>query len=90
MRKVIGVWMIIGFLLMVFPFSAFGYDAKSDSISNEVTPSNLEMEWEYLIPLASKRNINTISLNVLKETTGKGHFSFYSGVTFTRAWGDII
>ncbi len=90
MRKMF--WAFLGAIVfvIVLPFNSFGNGTANDSTPFCEAPPGFEFELEYLTPLLDKRKIDTLSLNVLKETSNNDHFSFYYGFTITRAWGEIF
>jgi lipid A 3-O-deacylase len=82
MRKICLVVFIATFLLNVGQISAFGYLEKRDT--------EPDIELEYFTPQHEKdRNIDTISLNLQKINYADDFLSVYSGITITRAWGDM-
>jgi lipid A 3-O-deacylase len=82
MRKICLIVFITTFLLSVGQISAFGYLEKRDT--------QPEIELEYFSPQHEKdRNIDTISLNLQKVNYSDDFLAVYSGLTFTRAWGDM-
>jgi hypothetical protein len=90
MQKMFWTLLVAIFLVILFPLNCFGDVTTDDSVPKWETPLKIEIELEDLTPLSSKRNIETFCLNVLKEKSDNGHFSFYTGLTITRTWGDII
>lgn len=90
MQKSFWALLITIFFIILLPLNCFGDVTTDDSVPNWEIPLKLEIELEDLTPFSSQRNIETLCLNVLKEKSNNGHFSFYTGLTITRAWGDII
>lgn len=51
--------------------------------------SKLELDWDYLIPVSSNRDIDTVSLHILEKISETNHRSVYRGITITRPYGSI-
>nr|WP_284708358.1 acyloxyacyl hydrolase [Sporomusa sphaeroides] len=51
--------------------------------------SNLELEWDQLTPHGKNRNLNTVSLHILKKFPEAHNRSIYRGITITQPRGDI-
>lgn len=83
MRNLICWIVVFHVLLMCSPEKSYGYEG-------ETFGSKSEIELEYLIPVEKVREIDTLSLNILKENSHDDRLSFYRGVTITRAWGNSI
>jgi lipid A 3-O-deacylase len=82
MRKICLMVFITTFLLIVGATNALGYLETRDT--------QTEMELEYFAPQHEKdRDIETISLNLQKVDYANDFVSVHSGVTITRAWGDM-
>ena len=54
--------------------------------------SKYELEFDYMTAVHYDRDIDTVSLHILKKVseTSSQSRTFYRGVTLTRPWGDII
>jgi lipid A 3-O-deacylase len=92
MRKLI-CCIIVFYVLLMYSYSpekSFGYKEEKDSGQLQTVGSKLEIEWDYLTPIEKKREIDTLSLNILKEYANESQLSFYRGITITRPWGNII
>lgn len=87
MRKMFWAFLITVVFIIVLPFNSFGNATANDPTPFWEVPPGFEFELEYLTPLLDKRKIDTLSLNVMKETSNSDHFSFYYGFTITRAGG---
>jgi lipid A 3-O-deacylase len=82
MRKFCLCVLITTLLLIVVQINAFGYLENRDT--------QPEIELEYFTPQHEEdRNIDTISLNFQKVNYRNDFVSVYSGITLTRAWGDM-
>lgn len=80
MRRAIRLAIIINFLLIFIPGISYCHAADS----------KFEMDWDYLTPTATSRNLDTVSLHILEKITEKKDRSVYRGITITRTRGDII
>lgn len=79
MRRFICLVIVINFLLIFMPGNSSCYAANS----------KLEMDWDYLTPLTSDRDIDTVSLHILKKISETKNRSVYRGITVTRPYGNI-
>lgn len=79
MRRFICLVIVINFLLIFMPGQSYCYAADS----------KLELEWDYLTPFASDRDLDTVSLHILKKISEKKNKSIYRGITITRALGNV-
>lgn len=53
-------------------------------------PSEIELEWDYVTSYRDDRDLDTVSLHILKETPKKvKNWSVYRGFTITRPTGSI-
>ncbi len=69
-------------LSIAAPANAYGYLENRDT--------QPEVELEYFAPLHEKdRDIKTVSLNLQKVNYADDFISVHSGLTVTRAWGDM-
>lgn len=73
-------YLLLAFLLLVLP----GVSAR------QAEAAELELNWDYLTPHGSDRDLNTVSLHVLEKIAEKGNRSVYRGLTITRAYGSIF
>lgn len=80
MRNLICLVVIINFLLVCI--SGMSYCYASDS--------KLEMDWDYLTPIAKTRDLDTVSLHILNKISETKDRSVYRGITITRVQGNII
>lgn len=80
MRRLFDLAIFIIFLLIFM--SAKSYCHAADS--------KVEMDWDYLTPSASDRDLHTVSLHILKKISETKNRSAYRGITITRPYGDII
>jgi lipid A 3-O-deacylase len=83
--KIIFLIFISCFILIYLPENSYGYD----SAELRIVDSTLEIEWEYLTPVEKARQINTLTLDILRESSHGNYFSYYQGLTITRAWGNL-
>jgi lipid A 3-O-deacylase len=53
--------------------------------------TRLEMELEYLAPVDGERQIKTVLANIfrIQPNYSGGRWSYYPGLTFTKAWGRL-
>lgn len=79
MRRLIGLVMIMNFLLLFLPAKPSCYAANTQ----------LEMDGDYLTPMAAKRDLNTISIHMFEKISETKNRSMYRGITVTRAYGNI-
>lgn len=82
---------IIFLFLFGLPINTYGYQGEENRGLIIYGPEvELEFELEYLVSTGnSNRDIDTVSLNILKESHDNGSVAFYKGITITRAWGDM-
>jgi hypothetical protein len=80
MRKLVRLVIIINFLLICTPGMSYCY----------ANDSKLEMDWDYLTATAKSRDLDTVSLHILHKISETKGRSVYSGITITRALGNII
>lgn len=78
MRNFICLVIVIAFL-GVMP--AIAYCSAGDP--------GVELDWDYLKPFTSNRDIDTVSLHILKKFSGTNNKSLYRGITITRPYGSI-
>ncbi|CUH96645.1 hypothetical protein P22_2735 [Propionispora sp. 2/2-37] len=79
MRRFICLVIIINFLLIFMPERSSCYAADS----------KLELDWDYLTPVSSNRDIDTVSLHILEKISETNNRSVYRGITVTRPYGSI-
>lgn len=79
MRRFICLVIVINFLLIFMPGDSYCYAANS----------KYEVDWDYLTPFSSDRDIDTVSLHVLKKISEVKNWSIYRGITVTRPYGSI-
>ncbi len=79
MRRFICLVIVINFLLIFMPGRSYCY----------ADGSKLELDWDYLTPFTSNRDIDTVSLHILKKISEKDNRSVYRGITITRPYGSI-
>ncbi|MDD4601398.1 hypothetical protein SDC9_11435 [bioreactor metagenome] len=77
MRRFICLVVVINFLLIFMPGRSYAAD------------SNFEVDWDYLQPFTSNRDIDTVSLHILKKISETKNKSVYRGLTITRPYGYI-
>lgn len=80
MRRCICLVMAITVLLMLVPGMSFCYAADSKA----------EVDWDYLIPFHEDRDLDTVSLHIMKKFSEVKGRSLYRGITVTRPYGDIF
>lgn len=80
MRKCICLVMAMTVLLILLSGMSFCYAADSQA----------EVDWDYLIPFHSDRDLNTVTLHVMKKFSETKDRSLYRGITITRPYGDIF
>ena len=71
--------MLISFLMICTSGESYCYAADS----------RLELEWDFLTPCASSRELNTVSLHILDKVSETKTRSVYRGITITRPRGNI-
>ena len=80
MRRIINLVIVFSVLLILIPVHA--YCSTGDA--------PLELEWDYVTSYLDDRDLDTVSLHILKKTPKKvKHWSVYRGITITRATGSI-
>lgn len=79
MRRLICLVMVINFLLIFMPGKSYCYAADS----------KVELDWDYLTPYDSDRDLDTVSLHILKKIFETKDRSVYRGITVTRPYGSI-
>ena len=79
MRRLIYFIAIINFFLICLPANSYCYAAES----------KLELNWDYLTPHSSDRDLDTVSLHILEKISEKKSKSIYRGITITRPRGDV-
>lgn len=80
MRISICLAIIINFLVIVMPAIPQCYASDSKQ----------EMEWDFFKPMASSRDIDTVSLHILDKISENKGRSVYRGFTITRPQGNMI
>ncbi len=87
MRKFVCLIFLLTLLVTGSPVTTFGFPEEEKGGLIAYGP---EFELEYLAPTAERRrDIDTISFNILKEDHDHGRVGFYKGITLTRAWGEM-
>jgi lipid A 3-O-deacylase len=82
MRKFCVSLFITTFLLIAVLTNAYGYLENRDT--------QTEVELEYFAPLReTARDIDTLAVNIQKVNYADDFVSVHSGLTVTRAWGDM-
>ncbi|WP_021166762.1 Lipid A 3-O-deacylase (PagL) [Sporomusa ovata DSM 2662] len=79
MRRLICVIIFINFLLIFMPGKSYCYAADS----------KLELDWDYLTTSQNDRDLDTVSLHILKKISGTKNKSIYRGITITRPLGNV-
>ncbi len=79
-RNVMCLVIIINVLLICMPGMSYCY----------ANDSNLEIDWDYLTPIAKSRDLDTVSLHILNKIAETKNRSVYRGITITRPQGNII
>jgi lipid A 3-O-deacylase len=79
MRRLICLVMLVNFLLILMPGQSYCYAAES----------KLELDWDYLTPKQSDRDLDTVSVHILKKISETKNKSFYRGITITRPLGNV-
>jgi lipid A 3-O-deacylase len=80
---------ILIFVLFLIGISQNSYGFSDGNSTEQPFEPGIEIELEYLYSCDSARNIDTLSLNILKASSGNDRVSFYKGITITRAYGNI-
>lgn len=80
MRNFICLVVAIHFLLIFMPARSYCHAADSE----------VKMDWDYMMPSASDRDIRTVSLHIMKKISETKNRSVYRGITITRPYGNII
>lgn len=80
MRRCSCLPVVIAVLLMLLPGISFCYAASSQA----------EVDWDYLIPFHQDRELDTVSLHVMKKFSENKGRSLYRGLTITRPYGDVF
>lgn len=79
MRKFMYLVIVFSFLLTFVPGPSYCSAAASQ----------LELDLDYLTPYNGNRDLDTVSLHILKKISDERPWSFYRGVTITRPHGDV-
>lgn len=79
MRRLICLVVVINFLLVFLPEKSYCYAADS----------KLELEWDYLNTYKDDRDLDTVSLHILKKISETKNKSIYRGITITRPIGNV-
>ncbi len=79
MRRLICLVIVINFLLIFVPGKSSCYAAAAKQ----------ELDWDYLTPYENDRNLDTVSLHILKKISETKNRSVYRGVTITRPHGNV-
>lgn len=79
MRRLICLVIIINFFLICMPVKSYCYAADS----------KLELDWDYLTPHENDRDLDTVSLHILKKISETKNRSIYRGITITRPHGNV-
>ena len=79
MRRLICLVMVFIFLLILMPGQSYCYAAES----------KLELDWDYLTPNQSDRDLDTVSVHILKKISETKNKSIYRGITITRPLGNV-
>jgi lipid A 3-O-deacylase len=86
MRKFGYLMFLVAIFLFGSSINAYGYQEEG----NGGPVYGPEFELEYMAPADEHcRDIDTISLNIFKESHNNGRAAFYKGIILTRAWGDM-
>lgn len=89
LQKIISVVLTFIFFLIGIPESLYGFSAENNTDQVRPREPEMEVELELLYPWEEARNIDTLSLNILKAGFSNDQVSFYKGITITRAYGNI-
>ncbi|HMM19912.1 MAG TPA: acyloxyacyl hydrolase [Selenomonadales bacterium] len=79
MRRLIYLVIVIQFLLVCLPGESYCYAADS----------KYELNWDYLTSNNYDRDLDTVSLHILKKISETKNKSIYRGITITRPYGYI-
>lgn len=79
MRRLFCLVIAITFLLVFMPGKPYCYAADT----------KLELDWDYLTPYSSDRDLDTVSLHILKKIAATKDRTVYRGITITRPQGSI-
>ncbi len=79
MRRLTCLVIVINFLLIFLPGQSYSYAADP----------KVELDWDYLGPYRSDRDLNTVSLHILKKFSETNNRSVYRGITITRPHGNV-
>ncbi|MBP2637001.1 MAG: Lipid 3-O-deacylase-related protein [Firmicutes bacterium] len=79
MRRLICLAIVINFLLIFLPENSYCYAANSE----------FELEWDYLNSSNNDRELDTVSLHILKKISETKNKSIYRGITITRPLGNV-
>lgn len=80
MPKIICLVIILNFFLICLPGGSYCHAADS----------TVELYWDYLTPHnKNERDIDTLSLHILKKISQSETRSIYRGITITRPQGDV-
>lgn len=80
MRRLIWLVIVMNFLLIGLPGKSYCHAADS----------RLELDLDYLTPYSHDRDLDTVSLHILKKISETKNRSIYRGITITRPQGNII
>ena len=79
MRRLIYLVIIFNFLLIFLPGQSYCHAAES----------KLELDWDYLTPRENDRDLDTVSVHILKKISETKNKSIYRGITITRPLGNV-
>jgi len=79
-RRLICLVIVINFLLILLPGNSYCQAADS----------KLELGWDYLTSSKNDRDLDTVSLHILKKISETKNKSIYRGITITRPLGNVI
>lgn len=79
MRRLICLLIVISFLLSFMLGEVYCYAAEA----------RFEYDWEYLTPIEINRDIDTVSLHILKKISETRNKSVYRGLTISRPLGSV-
>lgn len=65
MRKLICLLIVVELMLVVTPKISYGYKGDKDAVQFQAAMPKMEIESEYLAPVAEDRQIDTVSLDLL-------------------------
>lgn len=80
MRILICLAILMNFVAIVVPGMSYCYASDSKQ----------EVEWDFFKPMASSRDLDTVSLHIFKKISEDKGRSVYRGITITRPQGSII